>query len=206
MDVADLRTAALAAASTSVTGTAFLQYVTRWQMGNVIYYALAEAPVGGGQPQAFQFYAGAAQSIDLCSVSACDPHVLYYPDAPAFNGSGTQTGGFAVPGRVKPAKGIITIHVPVGDIGSPAKTSLLEEAGTYAFGSAHMQSAVTNAMAELDQLPLEVDGTCCFNYQLHPAAAQQGVPSVPVSLGLAGVMMVGGGLLRRRRRPGLLAT
>jgi hypothetical protein len=206
MNVADLRTAALAAASSSVTGAAFLQYVTRWQQGNVIYYAIAEAPVVGGQPQAFQFYAGAAQSIDLCSVSACDPHVIYYPDAPALNGSGTQTGGFTVPGNVKPAKGIITIHVPVGDIGSPAKTSLLEEVGTYAFGSAHPQSAVTNNMAELDQLPLEVDGSCCFNYQLHPAAATQGVPSVPVSLGLAGVVMVGGGILRRRRRPGSLLS
>ncbi len=207
MNVADLSSAALAAASSSVTGTAFLQYVTRWQQGNIIYYAIAEAPVIAGQPQAFQFYAGAAQSIDLCSVSACDPHVLYYPDAPAFDATATQTGGFTVSGgQVNTTTGTITIPVPTADIGSPTQTSLLEEVGSYAFGSAHTQSGVTNNMAELDELPLEVDGVCCFNFQPQPAAVVPELPWVPALLGIAGAVLVGAGVLRRRRRPALLAS
>src|SRR5207237_2311731 len=71
MKVADVSPSTIAADARNVTGTAFLQYVTRWQMGNTIYYAMAETTPGS--PSQFQFYAGKAQSIDLCSVSACDP-------------------------------------------------------------------------------------------------------------------------------------
>src|SRR5256885_11850779 len=52
-----------------VPGAAYLQYVTRWQMGNTIYYAAMEN-TALNQPV---FFAGKAQSVDLCSVSACFP-------------------------------------------------------------------------------------------------------------------------------------
>src|SRR2546429_179324 len=54
----------------SVPGATNVQYVTRWQMGNTVYYAAMEN-TATNQPI---FYAGAMQSIDLCSVSACFPH------------------------------------------------------------------------------------------------------------------------------------
>jgi hypothetical protein len=41
----------------------------------------------GGQDQ---FFAGQAQSIDLCSVSACFPHVIFYPEFGL--GANTVTG------------------------------------------------------------------------------------------------------------------
>ena len=56
-----------AATSEQVPGGALLQYVTRWQMGNTIYYA-AMTNTAANQPM---YYAGAATSVDLCSVSAC---------------------------------------------------------------------------------------------------------------------------------------
>jgi hypothetical protein len=37
--------------------------------------------------------------------------------------------------------------------------------GSYTFAAARLQAAVTNAMAEADVLPLEVDGMCCFNFR-----------------------------------------
>ena len=48
-------------------------------------------------------------------------------------------------------------------VGTPTTTSLLEEVGSYAFGAARPQVAITNAQAEIEELPLEVDGICCFN-------------------------------------------
>jgi hypothetical protein len=108
----------------------------------------------------YQFYAGQAQSIDLCSVSACDPHVIYYPEAPATGGH-TETG--TVNCSTKPCT--VTIKVAGADVGSPSTSSLLEEVGSYAFGAARLQSAITNTQAEADQLPLEVDGICCFNFK-----------------------------------------
>jgi hypothetical protein len=205
MKIADLSTAALQSAASAVTGSQYLQYVTRWQMGNVIYDAIAETQVIAGMPQPFQFYAGAAQSIDLCSVSACDPHVLYYPDAPAFDGSGTQTGGFTVSnGTADSSTGLLTIPVPIADVGGPTRSSLLEEVGSYTFGSAHLQSAVTNTMAEVDQLPLEIDGACCFNSQGTVAATIAGASWTPALLGI-GVVLIAAGAGRRKRRMPLLS-
>src|SRR5256714_205880 len=72
--VADLTNPALTVAR--VPGAAFVQYVTRWQMGNTIYYAAMEN-TALNQPA---FFACKAQSVDLCSVSACFPHVITYPE------------------------------------------------------------------------------------------------------------------------------
>lgn len=164
MKVVDVSSSGLAAAFKSVPGAAFLQYVTRWQMGNTIYYAMMETTPALAAAGQYKFYAGAAQSIDLCSVSACDPHVIFYPEAPATGGN-SETGTVSCPLQPSPSSPCtVTIHVTAAHVGSPTQASLLEEVGSYSFGSAHLQAAVTNSMAELDQLPLEVDGICCFNF------------------------------------------
>jgi hypothetical protein len=146
-----------AATASEITGAQYLQYVTRWQLGNTIYYA-AMSQTPGGSPS---FYAGRAQSVDLCSVSACFPHVLIYPEPTA--------GGLSEPGAVtcpdspsatSPCS--VTIHVNVADVGG---TGLLEEIGTYALATAHLQGATTNAQALADDVPLEIDGACCYNFR-----------------------------------------
>ena len=165
MKVADVSAAGVAAASTKVTGAGFLQYVTRWQMGNTIYYAMMETTPALAAAGTYQFYAGRAQSIDLCSVSACDPHVIFYPETPAA-GANTETGNVSCP--LAPSASnpcTVTINVAVADVSAPTTSSLLEEVGSYAFGAARQQAAVTNPQAEADELPLEVDGICCFNFR-----------------------------------------
>jgi hypothetical protein len=158
MKVANLTTPAATAAS--IPGTQLLQYVTRWQMGNTIYYA-AMSNTSANHPT---FYAGKAQSVDLCSVSACDPHVITYPE-PGLGGS-TEPGSIscpASPSATNPCT--VTIKVATSDVGSPTSKSLLEETGSYAFAAAHPQGATTNAQAEADDVPLEIDGACCFNFK-----------------------------------------
>jgi hypothetical protein len=61
----------------------------------------------------------------------------------------------------------LTIRINLGDVGGPTSSSLLEEVGGYAFGSAHQQGALTNAQAEADDVPLEIDGVCCYNFVKH---------------------------------------
>jgi hypothetical protein len=162
--VLDLRDPAGTAAT--ITGAAFLQYVTRWQLGNTIYYAAMEN-TAANRPT---FYAGRAQSIDLCSVSACFPHVVIYPEppyAPAAGDSGLpETGSVtcpAAPSADHPCT--VTINVNVADIGNPTAASLLESVGSYALGSAHQDTSTTNAQAEADNVPLEIDGVCCYNFK-----------------------------------------
>jgi hypothetical protein len=151
-----------------ITGSSNLQYVTRWQMGNTIYYAAMEnTPVN--QPS---FYAGAAQSIDLCSVSACFPHVITYPEPPpagnapaAFTGK-AETGTILCP--VSPTADnpcSLTVRVKVADVGSPTVDSLLEEVGGYTFGATLQEGMENNGTAEADTVPLEIDGVCCYNFQ-----------------------------------------
>ena len=162
-----------AATALAIAGTSNLQYVTRWQFGNTLYYAAMEN-TPANQPS---YYSGKVQSLDLCSVSACFPHVLTYPE-PGFGGtaeSGTVTCP-AMPSASNPCS--VTIEVRVGDIGmasATAATSLLEEVGTYAMASSILEGAETNATAESDTVPLEIDGVCCYNFK---AAVQNG-PTPP---------------------------
>jgi len=152
-----------AATAAKITGTAFLQYVTRWQMGNTIYYGAMENTLLN-RPM---FYAGAAQSVDLCSVSACFPHVITYPE-PGLGGS-AENGSIScpsVPSASNPCT--LTINVNVADVGNPTSSSLLEEVGSYSFASAHQSGATTNAQAEADNVPLEIDGVCCYNTRPQP--------------------------------------
>jgi hypothetical protein len=147
-----------AATAARIAGTAFLQYVTRWQMGNTIYYGAME----NTSLNRSIFYAGKAQSVDLCSVSACFPHAITYPE-PGLGGS-RENGSIncpSVPSASNPCT--LTINVNVADVGHPTSSSLLEEVGSYSFASAHQSGATTNAQAEADNVPLEVDGVCCYN-------------------------------------------
>lgn len=192
MRAADL--SALQATESSVQAP-FLSYVTRWVMHDptgprdAIYYAEMEVDPSGAPA----FYAGQAQSVDLCSVSACFPHVITYPEA----GPGANT----VRGTLDTKNGLITITVPLADVGSPTGASELQEVGAYAFAQAHPHAATTNAQAQLDDVPLEVDGVCCYNFVPQPAVAVPDLPA-PLPLGLLGAGLLAGlapALLRRRR-------
>jgi hypothetical protein len=178
MQVIDLSKPALTAAA--ITGSTNLQYVTRWQLGNTIYYAAMEN-TAANQPT---FYAGAAQSIDLCSVSACFPHVITYPEPlpspvppnanPALYTGSPETGTIVCPASPtadNPCS--VTVRVKVKDVGNPTANSLLEEVGGYTFGATTQEGMETNATAESDTVPLEIDGVCCYNFQ---ASIQNGGP------------------------------
>jgi hypothetical protein len=159
MQVVDLAHPAVTALA--IAGTTFLQYDSRWQMGNTIYYAGMEN-TGLNQPT---FYAGKAQSVDLCSVSACFPHVITYPEQPATGGK-SEMGSVvcpSVPSASTPCT--LTVQVKVQDVGGPTASSMLEEVGAYAFAASHEQGTTTNAQAEADNVPLEIDGACCYNFE-----------------------------------------
>ena len=142
----------------AIPGATNVQYVTRWQMGNTVYYAAMEN-TAANQPI---FYAGSQQTIDLCSVSACFPHVLTYPEP----GAGTFTGKVETGSITCPSSGpcTLTIRVKVADVGRPTASSLLEEVGGYALAAAIQEGAEDNVSAQTDTVPLEIDGVCCYNF------------------------------------------
>ncbi len=129
------------------------------QMGNTVYYAAMENNVLN-QPI---FYAGTMQTIDLCSVSACFPHVLTYPEP----GSGPTFTGKAETGSINCSSlpCTLTIAVKVTDVGNPTASSLLESVGAYALAAAIQEGAEDNASAQSDTVPLEIDGVCCYNFR-----------------------------------------
>jgi hypothetical protein len=149
-----------------------LEYVTRWQMGNTLYFA--GMSTSGGSPA---FYAGKTGSIDLCSVSACFPHVLVYPESsPSLAGSSTREPGHVscprTPSAADPCT--ITITVNTADVGRPTAHSLLEEVGAYAFATSIPQSAENNVTAQKDIVPLEIDGACCYDFRGAASVAPRG--------------------------------
>lgn len=179
MKVADLADVPGTAAAVQAP---LLSYVTRWTVHSrgqdLIYYAEMETDATGASPQ---FYAGQAQSVDLCSVSACFPHVVTYPEV----GPGSNSVSGSVDCAAKPCT--VTVHVPVADVGSPSAASLLEEVGAYSFAESHPQAALTNVQAQLDNVPLEVDGVCCYDYRAASAAAGHGSAANPLTAVLAAV-------------------
>jgi len=156
MQVTDLANPRVTIAA--IPGASNVQYLTRWQMGNTVYYAAMEN-TAANQPI---FYAGSQQTIDLCSVSACFPHVLTYPEP----GAGTFTGKPETGSITCPPSGpcTLTIKVKVADVGGPTASSLLEEVGGYALAAAIQEGAEDNASAQTDTVPLEIDGVCCYNF------------------------------------------
>jgi hypothetical protein len=152
-----------AATLSTLTLANSLEYVTRWQMGNTLYFA--GMSTSGGSPS---FYAGKTGSIDLCSVSACFPHVLTYPEtSPSFSGSSSTESGKVKcpksPSAASPCTISITVHT--ADVGQPTAHSLLEEVGAYAFAAPAPQSSENNATAQKDIVPLEIDGVCCYDFK-----------------------------------------
>lgn len=155
----------------ALTGGSNAQFLTRWQMGNTIYYAAMET-----SPTGPIFYAGLAHSIDLCSVSACFPHVLTYPEplpavlpvganAALYTGN-TETGSVLCPPSPSASNPCtITITVNPAHVGSPNLSSLLEEVGGYALSATTQEGMENNGSAESDTVPLEIDGVCCYNFQ-----------------------------------------
>ncbi|HMC72566.1 MAG TPA: hypothetical protein VKJ07_25660, partial [Mycobacteriales bacterium] len=110
------------------------------------------------------FYAGKESTIDLCSVSACFPHVLTYPEpgtGPTFTGR-AETGSISCPST---GPCTLTIHVRTADVGGPTGKSLLESVGAYAMAAALQEGAEDNVTAQSDTVPLEIDGVCCYNFK-----------------------------------------
>jgi hypothetical protein len=56
------------------------------------------------------------------------------------------------------------VRVVATDVGSPSAKSLLEEVGGHAFAASHPQGTTTNAQALADDVPLQIDGVCCYNF------------------------------------------
>jgi hypothetical protein len=155
--VADLKDPSATAGK--IPSTQLLEYVTRWQMGNTLYYAGMSTTPAGTQ----SFYAGKTASVDLCSVSACDPHVLTYPES--GSGGTAEHGTVSCPSKPSAQHPCtITIDVAASDVGNPKASDLLEEVGAYAFAASHAQGATNNAQALADSVPLQVDGACCYNF------------------------------------------
>lgn len=134
----------------------FAQLVARWQLGTTLHYAGVEASATGA---GLTYYGGKTKSIDLCSVSACAPHVLLYPAPPA--------GGISAQGSTSPGNSLVyKIKVPLAAMGMDAN-SLLEQVMAFATLSAKSVSLpITNAEADADSLPLEVEATKTFNFKL----------------------------------------
>ena len=142
----------IAAAAQSI-GAPFVDVVVRWEYASKIYFAAVEVPVAGAPAMYFD---GGAASIDLCSVSACDPHIMTYPGpavAPAT--SHTITGSIDT--------GSITLTVPRADVGGPKNGERLDSVGAYSLVSQNsFDVPMTNAAAQNDVVPVEVDGACCM--------------------------------------------
>ena len=156
MQVTDLGNPATTIAG--IPGATNVQYITRWQMGNTVYYAAME----NNATNSPIFYAGKQQTIDLCSVSACFPHVLTYPEpgvGPTYTGI-PESGSFTC---LSKGPCTLTINVKVADVGSPTSASLLESVGGYSLAAAIQEGAEDNVSAQTDTVPLEIDGVCCYN-------------------------------------------
>lgn len=163
------------------TGARAVTWVARWtgapadsQTGvrNPIYYAAAESLFAGvtglgGAVGVFEdvplFYGGTAQSVELCSVSGCYPHLIEYPRPPL---GGTTIEGAIVQGR-NGAPDTLVFHVPADLVGNPARGTLLESFGVYAFAR-NKSSALpfTNAEGEAGIAPILVDGICCLDMRV----------------------------------------
>jgi hypothetical protein len=150
-------------AALSATGATAVDWVVRWVgpavdsatgVRNPIYFAAVE--FAGATPT---FFAGLATSIDLCSVSACTPHITDYPAPP--NG-GTFVTGQAQLALTGPDSWIIT--VPKSVVGNVGTGSILESLSAFSFArNASASVQIPNADGEAGITPIEVDGACCVD-------------------------------------------
>ena len=179
--VLTVKTAGDLSSVASAAGTANAQVVVRWQMGDTLYFAAADANAAGP----ISYYGGKTDAVDLCSVSGCKPNYLTYNAFPApgvVQASGSSDGNKHV------------IQVPLSAVGNPSSKSLLEE--VMAFVVASPQAGVVpqnNGTDFLDIAPLQLEGTKTFNARFG-APASSG-PAAP----LAGLAMLGAVALWRLR-------
>jgi hypothetical protein len=146
------------------TGASSLSFVARWVgerdvadagLRDPIYFAAAEQTQGADASPAF--FAGGAQSVELCSVSGCFPHMIEYPRPPVNNTAieGTFEGNF------------ITLHVPVSLVGYPKPGSLLQSFSVYAFARLRSSNTpVSNPEGETGNTPVMIDGICCIDVRV----------------------------------------
>jgi hypothetical protein len=162
-------------------GARAITWVARWSgaaadsqtgLRNPIYYAAAESlfagvGAGGSGGGAFEevpgFYAGAAQSDELCSVSGCFPHLIDYPRPPL---AGTDIAGQLVPGTGT-APDTLVFLVPVSAVGNPKPGSLLESFSVFAFArNKTSMLPITNPEGEAGITPIVIDGICCVDVRV----------------------------------------
>jgi hypothetical protein len=169
--------------------------VVRWQMGNTLYHAGIDQAANGGAPT---FYAGKTQSTDSCSVSACDPHTLDYVAPPL-------AGSVSVAHRMKVGQSTIyKLRIPVSAIGNPSWHKQFESVAAYTFAAAVPGSVQdSKAQSDVDQVPLELDGTKSFNFRAdieHNSNPDSGVfGGFAFALPLAALAPLTRRLRRRRR-------
>jgi hypothetical protein len=170
------------------------QLTLRWQMGNTLYYATAQEDATGQTSPAWS--AGPVSSIDLCSVSACDPHYFVY--------GGPDNGGTAITGTVannSDGTTTYTFQIPFSVVGQPENAPLLDQ--FMAFTSVSAQSndvPVTNPEAEVETgLPTVIDATRDFNTSVSSPSGGT-VPEVPLAalLPVLAATLAGGVAWRRR--------
>jgi hypothetical protein len=165
-----LREGRLSDAATAVQAP-FAQLVLRWQVkgtpttGDPIYYAEVEEPAGAATATAA---AGAARTVDLCSVSACKPNYVVYPGP----GEGTNvTATFA--------DQTYTITVPLSAIGNPDATTLMEEVEAHVAAEPKTAAVPDNKLnAFPDEVPTVIDATRTWNYRLGASGVALPVPKV----------------------------
>jgi hypothetical protein len=173
--VSDLSKVTAAAAA---IGAPFIDFVVRFEYKSKLYFGAVELPAG---QDTGLFFDGASQSIDLCSVSACDPHILTYPGPTV-----APLTSHLISGQVEAATNTIRLLIPRADVGNPQKGERLDSVGAYSFaqlGSAFAPE--TNAQAQADQAPVEVDGACCFTPILgtQPGTGTPGPSPTPAAPG-----------------------
>jgi hypothetical protein len=177
-----VKTAGSLADVATAAGTPNAQLVVRWQMGDVLYFAAADANAGGQ----VSYYGGKTDAVDLCSVSGCKPNYLTYNAFPApgvVSATGSSDGNKYL------------IRLPLSAVGSPSSKSVLEEVMAFVVASPQAGVVPQNNGADfLDLAPLQLEGTRTFNARFGAPAATG--PAAP----LAGVAMVGTVFAFRRRR------
>jgi hypothetical protein len=165
----------------STTGAQALDYVIRWVgepvdspngTRNPIYYAAAEV-TDTGSPT---FFAGTAQSNDLCSVSGCFPHLIVYPAPPL---GGTSVTGALVQGAAG-APDHWEIRVPRDVVGGPHDGTVLESLSVFTMARNKPASLpMTNVEEELGISPVVLDALCCVDTSV--AASRQSVLGAKVT-------------------------
>jgi hypothetical protein len=159
------------------------QVVVRWQMGDVLYFAAADATSAG----TISYYGGKTDAVDLCSVSGCKPNYLTYNAFPApgvVQGTGSSDGNRH------------TIRIPLSAVGNPTSKSLLEEVMAFVVASPQPGAVPQNNGTDfLDIAPLQLEGTKTFNARFGaPAGTGPAAPLAGAAL-LSAVTAFG---LRRR--------